>query len=560
MRGHLQTRHLLLLLVIRVLPCHCLEGAVAEGTNKAVEDNVNVAAKQATNEGDHASLRRGLNERDLGWFGFGSDNTAEKKKAAGDMIPLIESVPCELDHNKAVSFVGRFGSLNAGNEACATEADPDSCSTGCCRFSTFFFCDVSNAFPDLPCVCNRNTAANHPHRGHDHVEAEAETKTEEKKEEGKEEADSEETKKEDEVTNVVEKEDEMFPTKEQKKEDEMFPTKEGTASTTTTAEARDGEGSTENTGDGAAEAVDSSIFRVEDVTLKDQFNMASGTQEDKDDSSDGKGFVDTVIEFFGGNTDSKEEDNSNTIVDDKEEYSSGTSGTSSRTSAQESTDDFKKEGSGSSNASNSTATGSSLKAEFESKANEQGSISLKESFNRDAESEGSVSLKDSFNREAEDAGIDSTSGGNIKAEFLRASTTESTGITSLKEEFESNLKDHGTRYRNRRTEEESINEAAFLTPPSSSENENENENKSEEADGNRDGETEAGATTDSEPLINEAVFLSSGWAPPDSGDDEPKKRRVLESKKIIRMERHEEMTKEESDEVMFLSPRVQHAH
>ena len=336
----------------------------------------------------------------------------------------------------------------------------------------------------------------------------------------------------------------------------MFPTKEKTASTATTAEARDGEDSTEKTGVGMIEGGDSGIFRVENATLKDHFNEASSTQENKEDSSEGKGLVDTVMEFFGGSTDSKGEDSSSTNADGNEEDSSSTS------------DTFKKEGSGSSKASNSTATGSSLKAEFESAANKEGGISLKDAFNRDAESAGSGSLKDAFNREAEEEGVVTTVDRSIKAEYLRASNSEgnintaSTGTTSLKDEFENNLKEHGTRNRNRRTEEGSINEAAFLTPPSSSEMESENEIKSEEADSNRDGEKEVEATNDSEPLVNEAVFLSSGWggSPVDSSDDEPKKRRMLESKKIIRMERHEEVTGEESDGVLFLSPRVQHSH
>lgn len=116
------------------------------------------------------------NLRGLSWFGFGEDKDAKKDtnqpehgNESTKTIELIESVPCEPLHERALQFVNLFGDVNSGNEACAAEADPDSCSRGCCRFGTTFLCDETNAFIDLPCVCGRNTAANHPHKGHLHT-------------------------------------------------------------------------------------------------------------------------------------------------------------------------------------------------------------------------------------------------------------------------------------------------------------------------------------------------------------------------------------------------------
>jgi len=39
--------------------------------------------------------------------------------------------------------------------------NPKSCSGGCCRLSDHVWCDDTNAWPHLPCICNQNTAANH---------------------------------------------------------------------------------------------------------------------------------------------------------------------------------------------------------------------------------------------------------------------------------------------------------------------------------------------------------------------------------------------------------------
>jgi hypothetical protein len=116
--------------------------------------------------------------RGLSWFGADGQGGDDKNSssveegtpgAPGPMIQLMESTPCEPDHEKARAVVSLFGKIDSGNEACAAEADPDSCSGGCCRFGTHFLCDRNNAFPELPCVCNRNTAANHPHQGHLHT-------------------------------------------------------------------------------------------------------------------------------------------------------------------------------------------------------------------------------------------------------------------------------------------------------------------------------------------------------------------------------------------------------
>ena len=89
---------------------------------------------------------------------FGNDETdAPTEDSDKDGIGLIESVPCEPDHSRAVDFVERYGDVKAGNAACASEADPDSCGGGCCRFGAFFVCDEDNRMAHLPCVCNRNT-------------------------------------------------------------------------------------------------------------------------------------------------------------------------------------------------------------------------------------------------------------------------------------------------------------------------------------------------------------------------------------------------------------------
>jgi thiol-disulfide isomerase/thioredoxin len=128
-------------------------------------------SKSAVADDNKTNLRR------LDWFGWGgaegedeqaisTDESATKtvdeqtiQAASYEFSGVIESVACEPDHAHAVQFVSQFGPLSAGNEDCAAEADPDSCANagGCCRFGNYFLCDTTNDFPDLPCVCGRNT-------------------------------------------------------------------------------------------------------------------------------------------------------------------------------------------------------------------------------------------------------------------------------------------------------------------------------------------------------------------------------------------------------------------
>ena len=67
---------------------------------------------------------------DLGWLGVGGRHENDPTTTA--TLKLVESVPCEPDHKKAAHFVSYFlgGDPLAGNEACAQEADPDSCTAG----------------------------------------------------------------------------------------------------------------------------------------------------------------------------------------------------------------------------------------------------------------------------------------------------------------------------------------------------------------------------------------------------------------------------------------------
>lgn len=111
--------------------------------------------QEQEHEEKYQRLRRGL-----GFFGGDSEEEEQKEQAmllTSTSKTLIEAVPCEPDHSAAVAFVETYGDLNAGNGACAAEADPDSCSSGCCRFGQFFICDEDNKMAHLPCVCNRNT-------------------------------------------------------------------------------------------------------------------------------------------------------------------------------------------------------------------------------------------------------------------------------------------------------------------------------------------------------------------------------------------------------------------
>ena len=94
------------------------------------------------------------NLRGLSWW---ADGDVDPNAGEGKTTKLVESVPCEPEHSRAVDFVQAYGDLNAGNAACAAEADPDSCGGGCCRFGAFFVCDEENQMAHLPCVCNRNT-------------------------------------------------------------------------------------------------------------------------------------------------------------------------------------------------------------------------------------------------------------------------------------------------------------------------------------------------------------------------------------------------------------------
>ena len=51
---------------------------------------------------------------------FGNDETdAPTEDSDKDGIGLIESVPCEPDHSRAVDFVEMYGDVKAGNAACA---------------------------------------------------------------------------------------------------------------------------------------------------------------------------------------------------------------------------------------------------------------------------------------------------------------------------------------------------------------------------------------------------------------------------------------------------------
>ena len=408
---------MLLLLVLLPSSCHG-EAHAAVGTTEETANQ---------NQEDRSSLRRGLRDRDLGWFGFGSGNSDDDKKTSGVMIPLIESVPCEPDHGKAVKFVERFGNIQAGNEACAAHADPNSCASGCCRFGTYFFCDVSNAFTDLPCVCNRNTAANHPHRGHDHTAAE-----------------------------------ESIATADEN---------------TTTAGVRDGEES---------EALNNTEEPAEAISPKDEYESTSP------DEAKSEGIIDTVLGFFGGKESGDDDNSSDEKKDEGSEAHANISSSNSSTSS-----DSDDSSAGTSTISNS----SSLKAEFEQAlgGDEQ------ESTNGSSESS-------------------SSSGGSLKAEFEEEEKEEEEeaddSSISLKEQFEKSLEEDNP-HRNRKTEEENLNEAAFLTTLGDSSSQNDESPEDAVNGGTRDGEAKNEAELVPVHLINEAVFLT-GWGgpPPDFSDDD----------------------------------------
>ncbi|CAB9515700.1 expressed unknown protein [Seminavis robusta] len=286
------------------------------------------------------------NLRGLSFLGFGEEGSDTNQQEETDppklkqlptaipipppgSVKLIESVPCEPNHEKAKAFVGLFGRIDSGNEACAAEADPDSCAGGCCRFGTYFLCDRINAYTELPCVCNRNTAGNHPHRGHIHSSSsssttETTTETNSSDKENSDKKNEQETKQED----PKQQEDNDTTTEKPKESEETFKPRTGLLK------------------DKLDEDEDKGTVPANDSTNRDGEDFEENEEQNKD------GLIDAAANFFGVG----EEQDNNDASNQEEAPNDGDAGPNTAdTSSTETTESAATPGDSNNQASDSSA-------------------------------------------------------------------------------------------------------------------------------------------------------------------------------------------------------------